>query len=587
MADLFPEDSPFDTGDDAGTEIPLETEAAEADSATAQLQTTTLEDDDPFQANHSSVDAVASYDELLAPPSYSDSVAFADTVPSSENKEAVDPLTSSTSSGALGVSANSVEPSTSDVVQDENITFPSKAKITITVTDPVKQPEKDSLIGGTYINYKVEARTELPHFKKNELVVRRRFREFVALAERLDRSHRGYFIPPRPDKNMVEGKLHGSEFVEVRRVALQRYLQKLASHPVLCESRELQLFLEWEGNISTCGEWKEMENQGWKVGLSNLPKQILGSEKSIPSMEEAQSKGDGRNLIRGFKELKQKLKNKAGMGEQVQIQDDGQNEELVEEKAKLKEVEKHLAEASAQAESMIRRMERVADSFGDFGLSAIKTSKFEEEEGLRNGKYSESGEPIRDVAAQMKVTGTLCVRKSRLVRSATENTAAQLSYIHNYLGMMPAVYGAFRARKEAILTYQTMTNELMNKRRMVMQLEEQGKNKFGGDKGKTRKVYELKQDIEALEKGSEAARKEFERIAERNKEELARFYAQKERDLAIMLTGYAKVQAALAERAAVVWEDIQDAMNDEQQDNGASSSSPEEEITTVNPVAAK
>ena len=100
-------------------------------------------------------------------------------------------------------------------------------------------------------------------------------------------------------------------------------------------------------------------------------------------------------------------------------------------------------------------------------------------------------------------------------------------------------------------------------------------------------LYELKQDIEALEKGSEAARKEFERIAERNKEELARFYAQKERDLAIMLTGYAKVQAALAERAAVVWEDIQDAMNDEQQDNGASSSSPEEEITTVNPVAAK
>merc|ERR1719263_1562349 len=141
----------------------------------------------------------------------------------------------------------------------------------------MKQPEKDSLIGSTYVSYKIESSTSLPEYKKKDLVVRRRFKEFVALAERLSKSHRGYFIPPRPDKNVVEGKLHSTEFIEVRRVALQKYLQKLSRHPVLSRSRELQLFLEWEGDISQCGEWKEMENAGWKAGLSNLPKQGGGS----------------------------------------------------------------------------------------------------------------------------------------------------------------------------------------------------------------------------------------------------------------------------------------------------------------------
>jgi hypothetical protein len=50
---------------------------------------------------------------------------------------------------------------------------------------------------------------------------------------------RGYFVPPRPEKNAVEGQRMSDAFVEERRAGLQKYLQRLAAHPAIgrCEVR--------------------------------------------------------------------------------------------------------------------------------------------------------------------------------------------------------------------------------------------------------------------------------------------------------------------------------------------------------------
>ena len=553
---IMDNDNPFD-----------ETPAAavvDVDPLSDQLANSGMSDV-PFETEHTSVDAVASYDEL-APPSYEDTVTF----------------DGGANQGDGEGEAKEAEAAAEEVEQapeaSPGLDMPAAAakesSFEITVSDPMKQPEKDSLIGSTFVSYKIESRTTLPEYRKKELVVRRRFKEFVALAERLQKSHRGYFIPPRPDKNVVEGKLHSTEFIEVRRVALQKYLQKLGKHPVLSRSRELQIFLEWEGDISQCGEWKEMANAGWKAGLTNLPKQLMGNETSIPSTEEAQSKGDGRNLIRGFKEFKQKFKNKTNLDDKSKA-DLGENDDLVEEKQKVKDLQVVLAEASSEAEFMIKRMEKVADAFGDFGLSAIKTSKFEEEEGTRNGKYSESGEHIRAVSQHLKASGTQCVRMSRLVRSATENTAAQLSHIHDYLGLMPAALAALRERDQAQLTYQTLCNEMKSKQDQIAKLEAKSAGKLGGSSSMTRKVHELQMDVEALEKAKKAASDECGRIAERNREEVQRFVVEKKQDMSAMLLGFAKVQAALWQRSAEVWK--QAALSPEEV--------ADEEITTENPLA--
>jgi hypothetical protein len=48
--------------------------------------------------------------------------------------------------------------------------------------------------------------------------------------------YRGYFAPPRPEKNAVEGQRMTDAFLEERRAALQRYMQRLAAHPVIGRS---------------------------------------------------------------------------------------------------------------------------------------------------------------------------------------------------------------------------------------------------------------------------------------------------------------------------------------------------------------
>jgi hypothetical protein len=50
---------------------------------------------------------------------------------------------------------------------------------------------------------------------------------------RVQAKFRGYFVPPRPEKNAVEGQRMSDAFVEERRASLQKYLQKLAAHPVI------------------------------------------------------------------------------------------------------------------------------------------------------------------------------------------------------------------------------------------------------------------------------------------------------------------------------------------------------------------
>ena len=92
-----------------------------------------------------------------------------------------------------------------------------------------------------------------------------------ALAELLKVTHRGYFIPPRPEKNPVEGQRATDDFVELRRHALEKYLIQLALHPAIVQS-----------DVSTLREflyqWRTMKGPDWPIhmqwrislGLHNL-----------------------------------------------------------------------------------------------------------------------------------------------------------------------------------------------------------------------------------------------------------------------------------------------------------------------------
>jgi PX domain len=76
----------------------------------------------------------------------------------------------------------------------------------ISVTDPLKEIDPSPSLAGssTFVSYLITAKSVN---EGREYHVRRRFRDVVALADRLSESYRGYFIPARPDKSVVEGQV--------------------------------------------------------------------------------------------------------------------------------------------------------------------------------------------------------------------------------------------------------------------------------------------------------------------------------------------------------------------------------------------
>ncbi|OJT02912.1 Vacuolar protein sorting-associated protein vps5 [Trametes pubescens] len=93
-----------------------------------------------------------------------------------------------------------------------------------------------------YTMYTVHTKTTSPIYKKSTFSVLRRYSDFLWLYETLSMNNPGVVVPPVPDKNPF-GRFD-NEFVQQRRLALEKCIQKIAAHPVLQKDADLKLFLE-------------------------------------------------------------------------------------------------------------------------------------------------------------------------------------------------------------------------------------------------------------------------------------------------------------------------------------------------------
>lgn len=145
----------------------------------------------------------------------------------------------------------------------------------------VSHPEKVGDGMGAYILYSITSKTTSPAFKKPETTVRRRFSDFLRLHNKMVETHlpKGRIVPPAPEKSvkgrsqregkggreswccvctgMTTVKFSKSEesntgFLERRQAALQRYLCRIAKHPVLCRDTDFMDFLENPNEVRAC-----------------------------------------------------------------------------------------------------------------------------------------------------------------------------------------------------------------------------------------------------------------------------------------------------------------------------------------------
>eukprot|EP00850_Spirogloea_muscicola_P023628 SM000373S13610 [mRNA] locus=s373:7134:18111:+ [translate_table: standard] len=146
------------------------------------------------------------------------------------------------------------------------------AALEVTVTDPVKQGDGVQ----AYISYLVSYKTDMEEYQWKAASVIRRFSDFVWLHDRLAEKNRGTIIPPLPEKNVVAGGWHrhvrcdaekfrfSADFIEGRRRALDAFMGRLAAHPRLRRSPDLQLFLQASEDV-----WAMETSRGPDAGSSS------------------------------------------------------------------------------------------------------------------------------------------------------------------------------------------------------------------------------------------------------------------------------------------------------------------------------
>eukprot|EP00095_Tigriopus_kingsejongensis_P004546 snap_masked-scaffold893_size84343-processed-gene-0.3 protein:Tk04546 transcript:snap_masked-scaffold893_size84343-processed-gene-0.3-mRNA-1 annotation:"sorting nexin-2" len=159
------------------------------------------------------------------------------------------------------------------IVREECYSSPDEADeagdffIEVMLSEPHKIGEGMS----SFMAYKVTTKTNLRCFNACEITVIRRFSDFLGLHKKLSDKHlpRGRIIPPAPEKSLVgttrvkmaasgqsnsngsgdESSSNGSspsqeEFISRRRFALERFINRVASHPVLCRDSMFIEFLQ-------------------------------------------------------------------------------------------------------------------------------------------------------------------------------------------------------------------------------------------------------------------------------------------------------------------------------------------------------
>ncbi|KAI8887432.1 Vps5-domain-containing protein [Backusella circina FSU 941] len=138
----------------------------------------------------------------------------------------------------------SVEPESSMAetdTQSESLQVPksgSRPFFEVTIEDPQKVGDAIN----AHIVYKVRTKTNSPSFRSPEFVVARRYRDFLWLYNQLTLGNPGVIVPPVPEKHAL-GRFQ-DDFVESRRMALERCLQKIVAHPMLYGDPDLKVFLE-------------------------------------------------------------------------------------------------------------------------------------------------------------------------------------------------------------------------------------------------------------------------------------------------------------------------------------------------------
>ncbi|KAL5721196.1 Sorting nexin-1 [Ranunculus cassubicifolius] len=369
----------------------------------------------------------------------------------------------------------------------------SQPFLSVSVTDPVKLGNGVQ----SYISYRVITKTNFPEYQGPEKIVIRRYSDFVWLRDRLFEKYKGIFIPPVPEKSAVEKFRFSAEFIEMRRQALDIFVNRIASHPELRRSEDLRTFLQAEEETMERARFQE-----------------TGIFKKKPT-----------DLMQIFKDVQSKVSDVV-LGKEKPLEES--NPEYEKLKHYIFELENHLAEAQKHAFRLVKRHRELGQSLSDFG-KAVKLL------GACEGKSL--GKAFSDLGTKSESLSLKLQKEAHnLLMNFEEPLKDYVRAVQSIKATMVERANAFKQQCELAETVKI--KEINLDKLMLIRSEKAGEADI--------EYKELKAD-------SEEATRRFEMIVRLMSEEIKRFQEEKTLDIGLAFHNFAKGQAQLANEVADAW----------------------------------
>ncbi|KAF2106471.1 Vps5 C terminal like-domain-containing protein [Lophiotrema nucula] len=354
----------------------------------------------------------------------------------------------------------------------------------------VGDPHKVGDLTSSHTEYSVYTKTTSKGYRNPEFTVSRRYRDFLWLYNQLHNNSPGVIIPPPPEKQAV-GRFD-ADFVESRRAALERMLNKTAHHPVLQHDSDLKLFLESDA----------------------LNVDIKNKERKDPGLGE--SKGMFGGMLSG------------GGGKFIEHDDWFHDRRVY-----LDALENQLKALLKATDMVVVQRKGLAESCGDFSASLHSLAAVELSPSLSGPLDSLSDIQIRI--------------RELYERQAQQDVLTIGIVIDEYIRLIGSVKTAFLQRQKAYHSWHNAESELQKRKTTQDKLLRQGRSQQD-------RLNQLSADVAESERRVHQARLLFEDMGRLMRGELERFEREKVEDFKSGVETYLESAVEAQKELIEIWE---------------------------------
>jgi len=388
----------------------------------------------------------------------------------------------------------------------------------ISVAEPIKNKEGAL---NSYMSYKVRTETTLEDFPFKDFSAIRRYSDFVFLRDYLIKLLPGTIVPPLPEKAVMNR--FAPEFVEGRRRALQRFLNRCADHPAVGKHQLFRQFLSEEGmaGLKTLASDLLKEAGPNKPATTPAPSGTTGSAGAAAAAAAA-------STSRFFSSMMSAATSGGGSGAMPKSTEDTQIEEIT---SYVQSLEAQMLNVAKHTAVLVKRGRDLSQGLFEFGLAFTMLGEHETE--VLTGAMAQMGH----TADQLSLIAAEQVEKE------------QLSFeepILDYIQMLAAVKEAINSRQQVRKALQAAIIDKEAKTALLQRLKDASPLNEA-------KVSAAEQGLEAAEHLEEWTRDKLTAVTTTTLSEVERFKTTKAEDMRKVVLDYVQLQIEYNKRMEEQW----------------------------------